>query len=124
MKLFVSYAGDIICLLPVLNILSLTVLPGKFIKNTEQVPKKITSEFPCPRFTVVSVLFFGVEGRPVPHTFFSRGTTVVMNGNNGLFTLHGNGTGTNTHTQPGPIVSYCAGPVSCTCPVAKRVNKP
>ena len=48
MKLFVSYAGDIICLLPVLNILSLTVLPGKFIKNTEQVPKKTTSEFPCP----------------------------------------------------------------------------
>ena len=49
MKLFVSYAGDIICLLPVLNILSSTELPGKFIKNTEQVPKKTTSEFPCPR---------------------------------------------------------------------------
>ena len=55
---------------------------------------------------------------------------------NGLFTLHGNGTGTGAGNgigtdvgngkcshwyetgkgkNPGPIVSYCAGPVPCTC---------
>ena len=44
-----SHTGDIICLLPVLNIISLTLVPKKFNKSTEQLLNRTTTEIPSPR---------------------------------------------------------------------------